>query len=124
MSVIGPLMDDDIWDVEAILKHMACYTCNSEEYNDWQVCLRKSSMTNLHPEYTSRARQFWYIAVNTAKYFVLPFNYEGPVFNFNGLSFAQQRPMKLSNSTLPARQRQSTLITYGMYFSFILGGFF
>ena len=115
MSVIGPLMDDEIWDVEALMKHLACFTCNVEDFNDWQVCLRKSCMTNLHPEFTSRERQCWYIAVNTAKYYVLPSNYDGPVFNFNGLSFAQERPMVLANSTLPKKQRNSTLVTYGMF---------
>ena len=115
MAVIAGLMDDEIWDVETLLKQLDCYTCNTEMYNTWQVCLRRSSSTNLHPEFTSRERQCWFISINTAKYFVVPAEYDGPIFDFNGLFFPQQRPMILSNSTLPAKQRQSVLYSYGKF---------
>ena len=113
MSLLAPLMDDEIWSVDILMKNLACYTCNNEFYNDWQVCLRRSPMVNLHPEFTSRDRQCWFVALNTAKYFVCPDNYTGPVYIFHGLLTAQQRPMTLSNSTLPAKQRRSTLFSYG-----------
>ncbi len=119
MALMAGLMDDNLWDVETLMNQLACYTCHNELYNTWQVCLRRSAAINLHPEYTSRARQCWFISMNTVKFFVVPEDYDGPIFDFNGFFCPQQRPMTLANPKLPAKKRKSTLISYGIFFYFL-----
>ena len=113
MGLMAPLMDDNLWDVDTILKNLSCYTCNQECYNDWHVCLRRSASVNLHPNYCSRERQFWFVGMVAAKYFGIPENYDGPIYKFNGLLSPVIRPMMLSNPVLPRTQKKSKLISYG-----------
>ena len=85
MTVMHQYLEPTIWDADMIVKNMACETCNREVFNYWHVCERKAATINLHPEYCSRSRQCWFVAMLPMKYLVVPDNYTGPIFDFNGL---------------------------------------
>ena len=121
MNLMHQTLDTTVWDADTIARSMACPTCNQETFNHWQVCIRMNAMLNLHPNYTSRERQCWFVAMLPLKFLVLPENYDGPFFDFHGLHTPQYRSFKLNNPTLPIKAKTLTLLSYGMtHFLWIL----
>ena len=113
MDLVQPLLDDSEWDIKTIQKTLECFTCHTQAYNHWQVCVRKFAMVNLHPEYVSRVRQVWYVAMLPVKFMILPDGYSGPVFDFGGLFTPKVREMETADPTVPRQERISKVITYG-----------
>ena len=117
MSLMPNLLDSEEWSLETILKSLECGTCMDEVFNHWYVCFRKSASLNLHPEYLSRTRQYWFVAVLPLKFLILPLDYAGFIFNFNGLLMPKLR--SLLKSTGPKHQRKIDCISYGEFIIFI-----
>ena len=110
------LIESEEWTIETILKSLECNTCMDEVYNHWYVCFRRSASLNLHPEYLSRTRQYWFVAVLPLKYLIIPDNYIGFIFNFNGHLTPKLRSLILSNQPKPLRK--TDYISYGELFIF------
>ena len=117
MSLMPNLLDSEEWSLETIWKSLECGTCMDEVFNHWYVCFRKSASLNLHPEYLSRTRQYWFVAVLPLKFLILPLDYAGFIFNFNGLLMPKLR--SLLKSTGPKHQRKIDCISYGEFIIFI-----
>ena len=113
MDLVQPLLTDDEWNIETIQRALECFTCHTQAYNHWQVCVRKFAMVNLHPEYTSRDRQVWYVAMLPVKFLILPSGYSGPIFEFGGNFTPQEREMESADPAVPRLSRTSKVITYG-----------
>ena len=103
------------WDIEELLQSLRCDTCLDEVFNTWLVCLRRFSMLNLHPEYISRTRQYWFVAMLPLKYLILPQDYTDFLFSFNGLLLPKLRTRTLSDPLLPKFKRKADFITYGKH---------
>ena len=116
MDLVQPLLDDDEWSVETIQNALECFTCRDQAYNHWLVCVRKFASINLHPEYTSRLRQVWFIAMQPIKYLIIPDRYSGPIFEFGGTFAPISRNITSRDPTLPRHSRTSNVITYGEHF--------
>ena len=87
MNVSGSSFDSDLtkwWSVAEMRRELQCTICNSENFNNWYVCVRKHSLVNLHIGYVSRPRQSWLLAMAIAKFLVIPEDYDGPFFQFQG----------------------------------------
>ena len=119
MNVVQPLLDENEWDVDSILKAFECSTCLDQAFNHWLICPRKTSEINLHPEYLSRWRQTWYVAMLPVKYLVLPETYIGPVFEFGGMFTPRQRSYISKDSTLPRDAKTINFISYGKFILFL-----
>ena len=105
MSVSGAAFDTDIkklWSVADMRNDQQCTVCNSQDFNNWYVCTRRSSLVNLHIGYVSRPRQSWLMAMSIAKFLVIPYNYDGPYFPFQG-SFQQPVPVEAVHPTVAPR---------------------
>ena len=116
MNVVQPLLDDAEWNVDAILNSLSCATCLDQAYNHWLICPRKTSEINLHPEYCSRMRQTWFVAMLPIKYLILPETYIGPTFDFGGMFQPRLRDYISSDPTLPRDAKKIEFISYGKYF--------
>ena len=114
MAIMPHLVDSDEWTIETILKSLECGTCMDEVYNHWYVCFRRSSSLNLHPEYVARSRQYWFVAIVPLKYLVLPENYTGFIFKFNGHLTPKIRSFITPNR--PKHLRETKFISYGEFY--------
>lgn len=115
MPIMHQILDTTERDIETLLTNAACGTCLEEVYNDWLICIRKSAQLNLHPELIARERQAWLISVFPVKYLILPAEYSGPVFNFNGLLTPRYQTLILKDATLPIKSRKTNVLTYGKF---------
>ena len=113
MSITHQYLVPEVWDADTIVRNLACDTCHSETYNHWHVCVRKGAAINLHPEYLSRSRQCWFVAMLPIKYLIVPTDYTGPVFEFNGLHTPLLQQYTSLNTAVP-RTKQPLLLSYGM----------
>ena len=113
MTMMHQQLDSTEWDAETIVRNMDCDTCTAEVINTWHVCKRLYAMVNLHPDYCCRDRQYWFVAMLPLKFLILPENYSGPVFAFNGLHQPQIRPFTLKDPALPLKSRKAYLLSYG-----------
>ena len=115
MDIMPQVSDPSEWDIEDLLKSLRCDTCLDEIFNNWLVCLRRFSMLNLHPEYVSRSRQYWFVAMLPLKFLILPQEYANFLFSFNGLLLPKMRTRTLSDPQLPKKKRTANFITYGKH---------
>ena len=116
MDLVQPLLDDAEWDVETLQRALECFTCSTHAYNAWLICTRKYAEVNLHPEYTSRMRQFWFIAMLPLKYLILPPEYVGLVVKFLGVFSPRILEMTSKDPAVPIKLRKSKVIAYGESF--------
>lgn len=113
MDLVQPVMDDELWDVETLQRLLECYTCSAQVYNPWLICTRKFAEVNLHPEYLSRMRQWWYIAMLPLKFLVIPPEYAGFLVKFNGVSTLRVLEMTSKDPAVPIALRKSKVVAFG-----------
>ena len=116
MSLMPHVLDAEEWTLETILKSLECDTCMDEVYNHWYVCLRRNASLNLHPEYIARTRQYWFVAMLPRKYLILPSDYTGFVFHFNGHLIPKMRSLLKTKGPKPLRKIDC--ISYGEFIAF------
>ena len=115
MSLMPNVMDSEEWSIETLLKSLECGTCMDQVYNHWYVCFRRSASLNLHPEYIARTRQYWFVAMLPQKYVILPLNYTGFIFKFNGHLVPKLHSLMKTHGPKPLRK-----IDYISYGEFLL----
>ena len=113
MDLVQPLLDDSTWDSTTLRRALECYTCSIQVYNHWLVCIRKCSAVNLHPSYTSRRRQWWFVAMLPVKYLIIPPDYLGSVFKFEGVFSPRILNMTSNDPAVPIKLRDTKAILYG-----------
>ena len=113
MDLVQPLLDEAEWDVETLQRALECFTCSTQTYNHWMVCVRKYCSINLHLEYVSRKRQTWFIAILPTKYLPIPMEYVGPIFKFKGIFMPRVLEMTSKDPAVPIKLRKSKVIAYG-----------
>ena len=104
MSVSGSTFDSDLanmWPLTSLKRDLKCSICNSEDQNHWYVCVRKHALVNLHHGFVSRPRQLWLMAIAISKFLVVPHNYEGEFFHFQGPITCPVPAVPLNNWHVP-----------------------
>lgn len=119
MDLVQPLLDDSTWDATTLQRSLECYTCSIQVYNHWLVCVRKNSAVNLHPNYTSRNRQPWFVALLPVKYLIIPPEYVGFIFKFNGVFTPRILNVISQDPAVPIKLRESKAVLYGESFLFV-----
>ena len=120
MDLVQPVMDDELWDVETLQRLLECYTCSAQVYNPWLICTRKFAEINLHPEYLSRMRQWWYVAMLPIKFLVIPDEYSGFIVKFNGVFAPRVLEMSSKDPAVPIKMRKSKVVAFGELFLFYI----
>jgi len=116
MDLVQPVMDDELWDVETLQRLLECYTCSVQVYNPWLICTRKFAEINLHPEYLSRMRQWWYVAMLPLKFLILPDEYTGLIVKFKGMFTPRVLEMTSKDPAVPIKLRKSKVVAFGELF--------
>ena len=116
-SASPPQSVEQRWPLREIKRNSLCGLCYVHELNDWNSCIRRSGLVNLHPGNVSRPRQMFYLIIQILKYLRIPADYTGPVFRFIGnVPFGPQSLQDPEiNPAVPKEIQNAELICYGMY---------
>ena len=106
------------WPVGELKRNGLCGLCYVHELNDWNSCMRRQALLNLHPGMISRPRQMLYLILQVLKYLPIPNGYVGPIFRFIGN--VPYGPIKVQdpsrNPTIPTEIHNAKIICYGESF--------
>ena len=56
------------WTADELMSSAKCYNCRQDIFNTWCPCIRQSCQINLHPEFTTRSRQIWFLIMQILKF--------------------------------------------------------
>ena len=106
------------WSAADIKRNSLCGLCFVHELNDWNSCVRRMGLINLHPGLCSRPRQMFYLIIQILKFLPIPEDYEGPVFRFQGnVPYgAVELQDHTRNPTIPTEIHNATIVCYGELF--------
>ena len=105
------------WPIGELKRNGLCGLCYVHELNDWNSCIRRSSLINLHPGMCSRPRQMLYLILQVLKYLPIPPDYNGPIFQFNGnVPYGAISVRDLTrNPSIPTEIHNAEIICYGEF---------
>ena len=109
----NPTLDPNQWKESELMQNLVCTACRGEYRNLWHICTRKFSSINLHPEFTSRDRQHWYVSVQTLKFALVDKQYYGIRQHFLGPNEVRHQELIKKNSMLPKHLQNKIFVAYG-----------
>ena len=117
-SATPPETPAERWSIGEIKRNSLCGLCFVHELNDWNSCVRRMGLVNLHPGLCSRPRQMFYLIIQILKYLPIPADYDGPRFRFIGnVPFgAVELQDQTINPNMPREIHNAIIICYGKQF--------
>ena len=114
-SAAPPQTPEQRWSLEELKRNSLCGICYIHELNDWNSCIRRSGLINLHPGHVSRPRQMFFLIIQILKFLPIPTDYTGPIFQFAGnVPYgAVQIQDETLNPAVPTEIHNAQLICYG-----------
>ena len=114
-TIAPPKEPSKIWSIATLKQNILCGICYVQGINHWNSCQRRMAIINLHPGYSSRPRQIWFIVMQILKYLPPNENYRSPRTKFLGnVTFgALVHQDNSRNPKVPAHIHNAKFVSYG-----------
>ena len=114
-NIAPPRSPAHTWSMDTVKQNLRCGICYVNDINHWNSCQRRMAIINLHPGFSSRPRQLWFIIMQIIKYLPIPETYRAPKPRFRGnvrfRAFIRQDQTR--NPNIPTHIHNAKLVVYG-----------